>query len=216
MKALQNQDQDLEDTLHTLFSLSEKEQANPTFITEVNDNTGIKRFKFAPKYAKLLTWAMHLITNSLNNHWKATGTSKIFSFGWSYNYNMEFSKLVYRGWAMHLVLRSVRDRLLTWIQVAMEAVEECISGTGYPLNIPRLTITDQIRMQGFSPASEDLCWEFQLQQDWSAIFPSIVTATVRAPSLEQLERQKDRNHIGHLNLAKMEQRPESPKARQGS
>ena len=55
MKALQNQDQDLEDTLHTLFSLSEKEQANPTFITEVNDNTGIKRFKFAPKYAKLLT-----------------------------------------------------------------------------------------------------------------------------------------------------------------
>lgn len=70
-KTSRNQDQDLEDSLRTLFSVSEKDQDNLTLITEAKDDTGIKRYQFAPEYAKLLEQAMLLITNSLNNYWKA-------------------------------------------------------------------------------------------------------------------------------------------------
>ena len=93
-KTPQNQKQVLDDTLRALFGTSRKDRA---YIIEVADEAGLKRYKFAPQYAELLTRVMHLITNLLNDYWKVAGFTKVFSFGWSANYDMEFSKLVYRS-----------------------------------------------------------------------------------------------------------------------
>src|SRR6266852_2828611 len=51
--------------------------------------------------------------------------------------------------------------------------------------------TDQVPTQGRSPQAEDLCWEFQLQLDRSAILLHIAAATTRAPSPELPGRQED-------------------------
>ena len=199
-KTLQNQEQVLDDTLHALFGASRNKRA---YIIEVMDDTGLKRYEFAPEYAELLVQAMHLITNLLNRYWKVARFTKVFSFGRSSNYDMEFSKLVYRSWATHLVLRSVRNRLLARIQVAMEAVEECSHSTSYVLNTIRLTITtDQVPTQGQSPKAEDLCWEFQLQQDRSTILLRTVAATTCALLSELWGRQQDWDYTCHLSIHK--------------
>lgn len=109
----------------------------PNIHIEVKDNTGFKRYEFTPNYTELLTQVMNLITSTLNDYWKTAGTVETFSFGWSYHYDMEFSKLMYRKWATRLVLESIKDRLLAWIQLAMEAVKECYSCMGYVLNMPK-------------------------------------------------------------------------------
>ena len=79
------------------------------------NEAGIRRFKFAHEYAELLSRAMSLITNLINHYWKAAGTTNIFSFGWSSNYSMEFSRLIHNNWATRLVLNSIKDRLLVQI-----------------------------------------------------------------------------------------------------
>jgi len=112
-----DQDQPLVNTLCTLFKASEEEPVLITSITEAKDDAGTKKYEFTPEYAELLARAMHLITDLLNNYWKVAEPTKVFSFGWSSHYDMDFAKLVYRRWATRLVLRSVRDRMLARIQL---------------------------------------------------------------------------------------------------
>ena len=147
------------DTLRLLFNVSKNEQALPTYITEVTDDIGTRRYKFTRDYAKLLTRVMHLITNILNDYWKTAGMVETFSFGWSYHYDMEFSKLVYKKWATRLVLESIKDGLLARIQLAMEAVEECYSCTGHVSNMPKLITMAQVTTQDRYLQAEDLQWE---------------------------------------------------------
>ena len=203
-KAPRDQDQVLADTLRVLFKASENEQALLMSITEVKDDTGVKKYEFAPEYAELLASAMHLITSTLNDYWENAGTTKTFSFGWSSNYDMAFSKLIYRRWATRLVLNSIKDRLLTRIRLAMEAIEECSFGTGYVSNTPRPIGTDQARVQDSSPRAEDLLWELRLKRDRSAILRSLAAATVRTPSSERSRRQKEWDSTRHLNVEKKE------------
>lgn len=119
---------------------------------------------------------------------------------------MEFSKLVYRSWAMHLVLRSVKERLLVRIQVAIKAVEECSFAITYVSNMLKSITMDHVWMQGQSPHAEDLHWEFQLQQDRSTILSYTAATTTQVPLPEQLDQQlhcsplvRQREELHHQN-----------------
>ncbi len=205
IKTSWNQDQAFANTLRTPFKASGKEQAFIVSFTEVVDGVSIKKYKFAPEYAELLARAIHLITNRINDYWKAAGTSKVFSFGWSSNYDMEFSNLIYRNWATRLVLNSTNDRLLARILLAKEVVEEFYSSDGGASNTTRSTATDPMKMQNSPWQAEDLRWVLQFQQDRSAVLADRAVATVRTLSLEQIKRQEDSDYRRHLNAAKGKQ-----------
>ena len=195
MKTLGNQEQVLDDTLHVLLGASKKELA---YITEVTDNTGLKRYEFAPEYVELLTWAMHLIV--IGKPWESPRSSPldgVITMTWS-----SLSSCTEDGC---LVLRSIKDRLLVWILIAREAIEECSSSTGYILNMPRLTTMDQVRTQGSSPQAKDLHWELQLQLDRSAILPDVAGTIARLLLLEQLRRQENVNYTCHHGVANRNQ-----------
>ena len=148
---------------------------------------------------------MHLITNILNDYWKTAGMVETFSFGWSYHYDMEFSKLVYKKWATRLVLESIKDGLLARIQLAMEAVEECYSCTGHVSNMPKLITMAQVTTQDRYLQAEDLQWEWQLLLDRRATLPNIAAAAIQKLPPEQLRWQKDWDHTHHLNVMNKEQ-----------
>src|SRR6266849_301110 len=107
---------------------------------------------------------------------------RFFSFGWSSNYDMEFSNLIYRNWATHLVLKSTNDRLLARILLAKEVVEEFYSSDGGASNTTRSTATDPMKMQNSPWQAEDLRWVLQFQQDRSAVLADRAVATVRTLS----------------------------------
>ena len=201
-QTLQNQDQALANTLCALFRASKKDEAFIMSLTEVTDNASIKKYEFAPEYAELLTRTMCRITDMINDYWKAAGTTKVFSFGWSSNYDVEFSKLIYRKWATRLVLNSINDRVLARILLAKEVVEEFSTGAGCATEATRSTATNPTRMLNYSLQAEDLHWAQQLRQDRSAVLANRSAATVWTLSLEQLELQKDWDYKRHIDKQK--------------
>lgn len=107
--------------------MDERTQSFRSTITETQDKQGTKQYKFIPDYANHLTLAMQLASNTLNDYLKAAGKTRRFSFRKSSHYEMEFTDLVYRHWAMCLILESFELRLLGRIQLAQRAIEAFIT-----------------------------------------------------------------------------------------
>ena len=120
------QGQKLVEALCILFDKNERSQLFPSFVTETSDKKGVKWYKFQPDYVDHLTLAMQLVSRILNDYLQAAGKTRTFWFGKSSHYEMEFSDLVYRHWATHLILESFKNRLLRWNQLAKEVIESFI------------------------------------------------------------------------------------------
>src|SRR6266852_5470675 len=112
LKSRKGRGQALAEALTVLFNSNERDQSFPSAITETRDRLGVKRYKFEPDYVDHLTLVMQLVRNTLNNYLQVAGKTRKFSYGKSSHYDMEFSSLVNRHWAMHLILESFEHRLL--------------------------------------------------------------------------------------------------------
>ena len=196
MKSCRGRGKALGEALTVLFDENERAQSFPSTITETRDNIGIKRFKFVLDYANHLTLAMQLVSDTLNDYLQAAGKMRMFSFGRSSHYEMEFTSLVYQHWATRLILEAFEQRLLRQILLAQKAIEAFIlesefkPGTGPPrITSPAFSTStvfandmqgiirrDLETAKGNSPQAEDQTWAQQLHQESNVAFSTMVVA----------------------------------------